>query len=327
MKRSKTTDTKHNKKQKLSTNSEACKIIDTIDIRHPENIIQTPCGTFLIGVEGDSIFKYCLETRQKFRIAGSVDQHGNQDGTRDEARFNYPTDLTLSKDLKTLFVADAWNRVIRAICIGTGITTTFAGQVGKPNHVDGPKEKACFEFIKIIKLSPDGNTLIVVDDSKLRTICVATGQVNTIYTIGSFRNEIHDFSLSPDGKNVYISHWTQILKFNLETGKSEIILKGETGFIGCDLSKDGLLFISNHLNKEIKVVNIVTNQVIVTITIPSKPTNVRIFTNRLYICNQRKPNIQVLEIYNYCTNFKTFLQSQLFKYSFLSRAVVKRLKI
>jgi DNA-binding beta-propeller fold protein YncE len=314
------------------TDSKECKIIDTIKNikypeKYPESLIQTPCGKFLIGIEDHSICKYCLETKQQFRIAGSVEQWGYQDGTRDEARFYYPTDLTLSKDSKTLFITDGWNRVIRTICVDTGITKTFVGQVGLNKHVDGPKEKACFQDPGSLELSPDENMLLVSDDYKLRTICIATGQVDTI---GRFKKCIYDFTFSSDSKHVFISHWTQVLKYNLKTGKSEIIFKGETGFIGCDLSKDGqLLFIASYENKCIQVVNIVINKVIDTIFVCIEPTKLTVSTNskQLYVCYEKRYKVQVIDISKYCTNFKIFIQLQLFKHSFLPRAVVKRISI
>jgi DNA-binding beta-propeller fold protein YncE len=325
MKRSKTTDTKHNKKQKLSTMSEECKIIDTIDIQTPRIIIQTPCGKFLIGIEGNSIFSYCLETKQKVRIAGSFDKFGHQDGTRDESRFNNPRVLTLSKDLKTLFISDFENCVIRAICVETGMTTTFAGQYDVRTCIDGPKEKACFMYPSVLKFSPDGNTLYVADFYNLRKICIATGQVDTI---GRFKNCNYDFTFSPDGKHVFICHWAHVLKYNLETGKSEIIFKdkGSDDFVSCELSKDGqLLFIASYENKFIQVVNLVTNKVIDKIFVCIEPTKLTVSTNskQLYVCNGKRDKVQVLDISNYCTNFKTFIQSQLSKHSFLPRQVIR----
>jgi DNA-binding beta-propeller fold protein YncE len=304
-----------------------CKIIDySIDIQRPSDIIQTPCGKFFIGNEGHSIFRYCLETKQKFRIAGSVEQWGYQDGTRDESRFKMSGDLILSNYLKTLFVADTYNRVIRAICVGTGVTTTFAGQVGKYLIVDGQKEKACFARPQTLKLSPDGNTLYVSDVYKLRSICIATGQVNTIYT---FEQQIQDFALSPDGKHIIICHCNEIVRYNLETGKSEIILKGDY-FVTCDLSKDGqILFISNETNQNIKVVNLVTNQVIDTINISFEPGKLEISTNgkQLFVCCYFAKKIQVFDISKYCTNFKIFIQLQLSKHSFLPLQVINSFSI
>jgi DNA-binding beta-propeller fold protein YncE len=326
MKRLITNCTKHNKKQKLP-DSKLCKIIDTIYIKQPRNIIQTPCGKFLIGIEGDSIYKYCLETKQKFRIAGSVNNSGHQNGPRDESRFHWPCGLTLSKNLKTLFVSDSFNHVIRVVCVETGITTTFARQVGKPNHVDGPKEKACFICPRKLKLSPDGNTLLVSDLRHLCSICIATGQVRTI---DKFHNQIRYFTFSSDGKHVYILI-NRIFRFNLETGESELILKCKV-CNGMDISKNGqLLFVSSKLSRYIKVINLVTNKVIDTITLPwhFKSHNLLLSTNNkhLYVCCNYNNKIIILDISKYCSNFKTFTQSQLSKYSFLYRAVVKRLKI
>jgi DNA-binding beta-propeller fold protein YncE len=304
--------------------SNECKIIDSIDIQQPNSIIQTPYGKFLIGVEGNSIYKYNLETNQKFRIAGSVEQPGYQDGTRDESRFNYPEDLTLSKDLKTLFITDGWYGVIRSICVETGVTTTFAGQVGHCDQIDGPKEKACFKFIKIIKLSPDGIMLYVADFFKLRTICITTGQVNTIHT---FENGVWDFSFSQDGKHIYICLWKSILKYNIKTGESEIILEDQ-GCVGCELSKDGqILFIANEY-AYIQVVNLVTNELIATITTTFRPAKLLITTNgnQIYVCNDGN-GVRILNISKYCTNFKTFIQLQLSKYSFLPRQVIKSFSI
>jgi DNA-binding beta-propeller fold protein YncE len=300
---------KSNQNSKMSDLKE-CKIIDTIDnIKNPQGIIQTPCGKFLIGVEKNSIFRYCLKTKQKFRVAGSVDQPGYQDGTRDESRFYYPKGLTLSKDLKTLFVADSYNNVIRAICVGTGVVTTFSS-------------KSC---PKTLKLSPDGKNLFVVNNTDdLKTICIATGQDNQIDIV----EDIENFTFSPDNKYIYICCFCDVLKYNLETCKSKLIFKGKRGYCGCEISKNGqILFLLNTWNNYIKVVNLVTNQVIDTINTLFEPSELNISTNgkQLYICNDNK--IQILDISKYCVNFKTFIQLQLFNYSFLSRTVINRFLI
>jgi WD40 repeat protein len=286
------------------------------------SLIITPCGTFLIGIEGNSIFKYCLTTNNKFRIAGQWDQWDHKDGSRDESKFYYPNALSFSKDGKTLFVSDTYNHVIRAICVETGVTTTFAGQVGIYDDVDGPKEKACFAFPKTLKLSPDGNTLYVADRAHIRAIDIVSGQVDTI--IYRFSNFIEDFTFSPDGKHVYICDWKQILKYNFKTSKSEIVLKGRS-FVGCELSKDGQLLIISNNYYGIKFVNISTNACIKTISTPFPPGYLSLSNNnKLYVCDDENKMIQVLDISKYyCTNFKTFLQLQLSKYSFLPRQVIE----
>jgi DNA-binding beta-propeller fold protein YncE len=306
------------------TDSKECKIIDTIDVKNPRSIIRTPCGNFIIITEGASIAIYNLETKQKFRIAGSVEQRGHQNGTRDESRLDSATSLTLSKDCKTLFVSDRWNNVILAICVSTGVTTTFAGQFHRCEHVDGPKEKACFFRPESLQMSPDGKTLFIIDFQKLRTICIATGQVETIHT---FEHDVWDFVFSQDGKHIIICHWTQVSKYNLETGKSVIILKDGNSFIRCKMSNNGLLFISNLLVQNINIVNFETNEIIDTITTSFDPCDISFSTKskHMYVTDTSNDKIQVFDISEYCTNFKTFTQLQLVKHSFLSRQVIEML--
>jgi sugar lactone lactonase YvrE len=307
------------------TDLKLCKIIDTIEnIKRLRGIIETPCGKFLIGIEGHSIFRYCLKTKQKFRIAGSVEQRGCQDGTRDESRFNYPQGLTLSKNSKTLFISDSENRVIRVICVESGITTTFTGQIGCNKFIDGPKERACFGFPISLKLSPNGYTLYVADFFRLRSICITTGKVDTI---DRFKQKLNDFTLSPDGKHIFICNFYQIIKYKFETWESEIVFQGYRHYVGCELSKDGqLLFLLNSFCKYIKVVNLVTNEAIDTIHTLVEANKLSISTNgkQLYIIDDYNDKVQICDISEYCTNFKTFLKFQLSKHSFLPRQMIKR---
>jgi DNA-binding beta-propeller fold protein YncE len=280
-------------------------------------IIETPCGKYLIWIEGHSIFRYCLKSKQKFRIAGSVKQIGYQDGTRDESRFDLPYGLTLSKNGETLFVTDTYNGVIRAICVVTGVTTTFAGQVDICAQVDGPKENACFIRPKVLKLSPDGNTLYIADYKCLRAICIETGQVNTIHT---FENEIQDFTLSPGSNCIYICHNNKFSKYNLKTW--QIVLKVNSYEV-CAFSKNGqLLFVSDYFYNRIKVVNLATMNIIELLT-SFNSDKLTIVRNILYILDFNQNKIQVVDISKYYINFKTFIQQQLFKNSFLPRQVIK----
>jgi DNA-binding beta-propeller fold protein YncE len=293
------------------SNLKECKIIDSIDTVHSTRIISTPCEKFLIGTEGHSIFRYCLETKQKFRIAGSVSQHGYKDGTRDESRFKSPTSLALSKTCKTLYVADAFNNVIRAICVDTGITTTFT------KDLDIPSE---------IKLSLNGNILYVKDCYKLRTIRIETGQVDTLL---EYKIDIPDFALSPDGKHIYLCFETKILKFDINTQEIDIIFKGN-GFCRYDISKNGqLLFVSNPIYKRIRIFDIVQKRIFGVINILFEPSYLFISKNekQLYVSDNNNCKIQVFDISKYYTNFKTFTHAQFLKHSFLPRQVVESFSI
>jgi hypothetical protein len=297
-----------------------CKIIDTINIQNPRCVILTHCGKFLIGSEGFSIFKYCLTTKRKFWIVGSITQSGHRDGTRDKSIFKCPMSLILSKDCKTLFIVDYGINVIRAICVQSGITTTFAGQV----NLNMNFEVAYFVSIsEMIKLSPDGNTLIVGDSHNLKTICVATGQVNTI---GTFEILIKYFDFSPDGKHMFISNYKQVLKYNFKTQNSDMIFE-ESGSHGFNelfiVTNDNFLFVRSDYSNNINIFNITTLEKCGIITNCLRSSYLTINNTKLFSCNFVCNIIQVFDISKYCTNSRSFTQLQLFKHSFLPRQVIK----
>jgi DNA-binding beta-propeller fold protein YncE len=298
-----------------------CEIIDSIESSCPFDTITTPCGKFLIILERYSIFRYCLETKQKVRIAGS-DQSGYQDGTRNESRFNCLLNVTFSKYGKTLFVADSNTHVIRAICVETGVTTTFAGKFRCSEIIDGPKEIACFISPYKLKLSPDGNTLYISDMQCLRSICIATGQVNTVC-----KCIIENFTFHPDGKHIYIINETNFLEYNIDTFNVKIVFKFSNLYSVTQtiaFSKYGPFgFYSEY--KSIQVFNISTNETLGMISLPFYVFNFSLSSNKMYICDNTHNKIQVLDICKYNCNVDTFTRLQLSKHSFLSQLVINSL--
>jgi DNA-binding beta-propeller fold protein YncE len=274
-----------------------CKFIDA---QRPISTIATRYGKFLIIVEATKIFRYDLETGHKNEI------------TQNKYIFNNPKGLTFSKDFKTLFVVDSVNGIIYAICVQTGETTILA--------------KLSCQHSESLQLSPDGKTLYLVDCDKLITICIATGQVDKIQ---KFENYIHDITLSPDGKHIYVSYFDRVLKFNIETCKVELVfdesasVNNNNNFNSLHLSNnDHLLFVSNHEGSVINIINISSNDQIDQIKC-FEPCNITCSDGKLYICNYNDNFIYIIDISKYCTNFKTFTQLQLSKYSFLPRQVIE----
>jgi sugar lactone lactonase YvrE len=88
--------------------------------------------------------------------AGGASQHADGNGT--EARFSGVGGL--AQRGRTLFVADTFNHVVRAVDLDTLDTTTVAGAPGEAGQVDGDAESARFD-------TPQG---IAASDSHLYTV-------------------------------------------------------------------------------------------------------------------------------------------------------------
>ncbi|MFH1171391.1 MAG: beta-propeller fold lactonase family protein [bacterium] len=132
------------------------------------------------------------------------------------AYFDRPTGLALTKDGKTLYVADASNNRIRKINLQTKTTALIAGS-GKAGFVNGVGKKAVFNGPSALALSRDGKSLFVTDkyNHTIRQIVLATKTVTTLagdgrpgYREGIFgkaRFSIPEF-LTTDAKgNLYVT--------------------------------------------------------------------------------------------------------------------------
>jgi len=111
-------------------------------------------------------------------LAGSTTS-GSADGIGVAAGFNYPTDVALSNDGATLYVADSYNNEIRKIDLATGAVSTFAGST-TPGFVDGTGTAASFHYPKGVKLDRNGNFYIAdFNNNAIRKITPA-GVVTTL---------------------------------------------------------------------------------------------------------------------------------------------------
>lgn len=132
------------------------------------------------------------------------------------AYFNRPTGLALTKDGKTLYVADASNDRIRKVNTATGKTVLVAG-TGVAGTKDGKWTKAQFNGPASIALSLDEKTLYVADkgNNRIRQIDLKTRKTTTLagtgkngYREGKFLKAV--FSIpeylitGPDG-NLYVA--------------------------------------------------------------------------------------------------------------------------
>lgn len=207
------------------------------------------------------------------------------------AYFDRPTGLAITKNGKTLYVADASNNRIRKVAIATGATSLVAGSskglkngIGKNAKFDGPYA---------VVLSADEKKLYVTDkgNSAIRQIVLATKKVTTLagngkrgYREGTFAKARFStpeyITLGPDG-NLYVSETGTLRVRKLDLKKGIVSLAAGSGNRGMKNGAaptaefnvpKGLAFFNGSL-----LVADVKNDLIRSVTIPGvKATKVKI---------------------------------------------------
>lgn len=117
------------------------------------------------------------------RLAGGpTSERGAVDGDGDEARFSFPTDVSLSGDGSFALIADAQNSTIRRINIATREVITVAGLAGQRGTADGTGATARFAYPSGVATSADGTFALVADTDNhtIRRLDLATGLVTTL---------------------------------------------------------------------------------------------------------------------------------------------------
>jgi len=148
-------------------------------------------------------------------LAGST--NGFADGTGTAARFKNPTDVAVSPDGGTVYVADYANYRIRKIDTSGGETTTLAGS-GTFAFADGTGTAASFKSPYGVAVSPDGMTVYVAGngDNRIRKIDTSDGAATTLAGsdtsgsadgTGTAASFIYPsgVAVSPDGMTVYVA--------------------------------------------------------------------------------------------------------------------------
>lgn len=189
---------------------------------------------YIVDRNNNRIRKLNLKTKQTFYITGAGEinssnesQNGYQEGgaCQNEIRkrvagcayFNRPTGIALSRDGKSLYIADASNNRVRKVNIKTRQTSLLAGS-GAYGYADGPASQAQFRGPYSLALSPSGRYLNVADkyNHAIRAINLTTGQVSTLVggptkagyaegSLSSARLSIPEYlKFGPDG-NLYFS--------------------------------------------------------------------------------------------------------------------------
>lgn len=115
------------------------------------------------------------------QFSGTANTAGSIDGPVASARFRLPTGIAVHSD-GTVFVADAFNHVIRRIT-PAGQVTTIAGVVGRGGTIDGVGSSAQFTHPIAIAVSPTGVVFVAESSNVIRRLVPASGDAWSVTTI------------------------------------------------------------------------------------------------------------------------------------------------
>jgi len=124
-------------------------------------------------------------------LCGIMGQQGYFDGSKNEAKFCYPSGICIDKN-GFLYVCDFINHVIRKIDTKDGGVSTVCGKSGEKGHKDGIKTETSFNFPVGICCNTNGDTLFVTDqyNHTIRKIDITTGKVETLCGIAEMKGSI-----------------------------------------------------------------------------------------------------------------------------------------
>ena len=133
----------------------------------PSGLALGPEGSLYVADTGNQRIRLVSPEGEVTTLAGSgntpiVDttyyKGGFQDGSLSEAKFNFPSGITVSAE-GTVYVADTYNHRLREIS-KTGSVKTLAGN-GLPGKQNGFPEQVQFDSPAAVELTKDGNLLIL----------------------------------------------------------------------------------------------------------------------------------------------------------------------
>lgn len=142
----------------------------------PAGIAVDSSGNFYVADSANHVIRKVSSSGVVTTLAGTAGSAGSTDGLGSAARFNGPSAITVSS-LGTVYVADTYNHLIRAIT-ADGSVTTVAGLAFTTGSADGTGSAARFSFPAGITI--DSSLTIYVADSNNHTIRrISNGNVVT----------------------------------------------------------------------------------------------------------------------------------------------------
>ncbi len=191
----------------------------------PNGLALSAGGDALFVSDGNNhrIRKVVISSGATTTIAGS--SAGFADGPSAAARFNLPTDVAVSPDYTSLYVADSYNHRIRKIALENNQVSTVAGN-SSAGLEDGTGSSAVFDEPRGLALTADGTVLFVTDcrGGNIRKIDLATAKVTTYaggthigYADGTAADALFynpdGIAVTSDSKEIFIAdEWNSMIR-------------------------------------------------------------------------------------------------------------------
>lgn len=201
---------------------------------------------------------------------------GSQNGTGSGAQFYYPWDVAVS-GAGTVYVADTYNNLIRAIT-PAGVVTTLAGSTSS-GYQNGIGTAARFNYPSTIDIGPDGMLYVTdQDNNRIRKINPSTQEVTTLAgsgtkgTVDGLGTEAqfaspHGISVDPNGNVFVTDEYNHAIRKISPDGSVFTFAGGTQGFlngttdvarfnqpIGLAVSNDGVLYVVERGNHRIRTI-------------------------------------------------------------------------
>lgn len=200
---------------------------------HVYGLALTSDAKYLYASDASKIWKIdtAAKTKTEVGVSSAVGPVTRMSITMGQANYSVNQGLALSKDEKTLYIADSWSHCVRALDLISGTQSVIAGVAGTSGNVDGVGSVARFHLPAFLTLNHAGDTIYVADSANhnIKKIDIATKNVTTVagstagYADGvgtAAKFELPcGLQVTPDDKYMYIadSYNNRVRKMDLGT--------------------------------------------------------------------------------------------------------------
>ena len=125
---------------------------------YPEGVAVDGSGNVFVADSSNHTIRKITAGGVVTTLAGTPGSSGNNDGTRNAAKFNYPQGVAVDGS-GNVFVADRSNNTIRKIA-SSGVVTTLAGSANNSGSADGMGSAARFNRPQDVAVDSSGNVFV-----------------------------------------------------------------------------------------------------------------------------------------------------------------------